>query len=481
MVMLALLAVVMVADDSVAFGRLEGRPSALVDNADKYFPTCPAWLGNCTTAAGDIHHGPYNFFAGSPGPTLANLPAFRRAFEKMQSGQEFKLLTLGGSMTAGTNCNRGAIEGRACSWSGQFATWLKQFAPHVSHTNAAAGGTNSEVGAASIGLLVGQTQPDIVFTDYSVNDVVEWMDFHSADGAGAFMAHKRTESNAEFALKQPVEFAAATEALITGIKTLAPNALHVMVFSQCPHCVSDKEMGRFFHTALLRVAAFHSVPVLDLRDACLVGGFCKWVPHEAVHYQLKGQREWSHPGWETHAWFGGAMAHMFNAASTMLQTKQPTQVGAKELAKYESCIIPRTSRSAFNELAEDAETTGWRLYEDRASKPGWITTEVGSTKQFTMKFGETPTLAVSYLTSYEGMGEAEIELNGIRMVLNGTIDARMSVTKTSWFFAGAQRMEHKAESGMHGFKVLGNATKDLTVKFMGPEGSKFKLISVVSC
>jgi hypothetical protein len=54
------------------------------------------------------------------------------------------------------------------------------------------------------------------------------------------------------------------------------------------------------------------------------------------------------------------------------------------------------------------------------------------------------------------------------------------VTQIQWFQAGTTLNQH-LELGITGFGLEPNSLADLTFEFVGPVGTKFKLISITSC
>ena len=71
---------------------------------------------------------------------------------------------------------------------------------------------------------------------------------------------------------------------------------------------------------------------------------------------------------------------------------------------------PAPSRAMRTEAGGDAAGEGWRLFEDRAGRPGWIATQVGATIVFPVRFGQEPLLTVTYLRSYEKVGAVSLQL-----------------------------------------------------------------------
>ena len=68
---------------------------------------------------------------------------------------------------------------------------------------------------------------------------------------------------------------------------------------------------------------------------------------------------------------------------------------------------------------------GWRWSNEGRGKPGWVTTQVGATMTFNLTFGKHPSFVLSYLRSYEGLGSAEVSLNGQSHSLDPTWDAKV--------------------------------------------------------
>merc|ERR1712039_1162646 len=57
----------------------------------------------------------------------------------------------------------------------------------------------------------------------------------------------------------------------------------------------------------------------------------------------------------------------------------------------------------------------WRLFTDVPNKPGWIAQgNITDWLVFPVSFGPNPKLSITYLRSYEKLGEAEVILDGIK-------------------------------------------------------------------
>ena len=103
------------------------------------------------------------------------------------------------------------------------------------------------------------------------------------------------------------------------------------------------------------------------------------------------------------------------------------------LSRAVVCFEPSTEISAYHPKASAARDLGgnWSLEEDRPGKPGWIAKWAGATHRFRLTFGAKPALGISYLRSYESVGNAVISLNGARDALVGTWDQPISTTQTA--------------------------------------------------
>ncbi|KAK3277416.1 hypothetical protein CYMTET_14579 [Cymbomonas tetramitiformis] len=413
----------------------------------------------------------------SPG----NMAAFGKLFEACESTSSVTMLVMGGSMTAGVLCSDSAhdLNEQACSYSARFATWLNStIANSVMYINEARGGTTSDTGASILGVLVPHLQPDIIMTDYSINDI---LDFESKDGKrGGMIQQQQLTARA---------LSSATEALILGIRKLAPQALHVIVFSQCPRCMA----GGVMYDAIVMTAKFYMVPLVDFYAACAFGDHCKWTEQGGSHG--------AHPPWQTHQAYADAVAYVFQKAYVATMCEKPASLGSPSvtslnqdsvLSKYVKCLLPKTRISAFDATIQGNDTKsndGWRLYEDRPGKPGWITTTVDSIKTFKVAFGDAAILAVKYLRSYDGLGDVEMSVRNTTIYAKTTLrglwldkSKRISTTQITWFQAADERNQGKLhDMGVIGFGIKPNATHEIDFRFTGRPGTKFKLIEIMAC
>ncbi|CAK0802355.1 unnamed protein product [Prorocentrum cordatum] len=169
----------------------------------------------------------------------------------------------------------------------------------------------------------------------------------------------------------------------------------------------------------------------------------------------------------------------------------PAPVGPQDqLDRMSGCLRPLTRYDAGEPASwrEGIEARGgWSLAEDVPGRPGWISTRVGSTISFRVRFGHRAVLSLGYLRSYEGVGSATVEAYGARSnlrqsspvkTLDGAWADRISNPVTYVAFEGWDppiqnfRTAHeKAEVDVY----------EAIVKFTHASGPKFKVISVISC
>merc|ERR1712160_208391 len=80
---------------------------------------------------------------------------------------------------------------------------------------------------------------------------------------------------------------------------------------------------------------------------------------------------------------------------------------------YLSARDARDGRSAVGEAEWDSPGGGWRLYEDRAGKPGWVSTGgPGASIRFRLRMGGAPRIQLTYVRGYtDEWGEVRLTMN----------------------------------------------------------------------
>jgi len=163
----------------------------------------------------------------------------------------------------------------------------------------------------------------------------------------------------------------------------------------------------------------------------------------------------SHPPYPVHIYVADASASMISTllanvpkatcigtvvkASAPIALRDPLH-SKVALAKFPTCKAPKSYYSSDGEqLVTPLVVSGdWRLYEDRKNKPGWIATKPSSTIQFSVTLSCFPTVGISYLRSYEGVGKVILRLfpKGKRPKLDDPFSCREEMTAlgmSSWY------------------------------------------------
>lgn len=372
-------------------------------------------------------------------------------------------------MTAGHRCEQHTesgqfVTGKACSWPARLQASLASRFPtaSVEMLNLAMGGTTTSVILAGIGLVLRGLKDeglilDAVIIDTLINDSSEakvWDD----------------SGNLSFKAEQVVSL--SYEALVRGLHELVPNVALFSFLSGCPTCHGFADSQR-------NISTFYDLPRVDYDKFSLAyRNFVDiWKP--------SFQTDYKHPEWQTHQIIADVVANVWGRVwakscashTPVLGTPFPRQTYEKpeDLALFQPCLnilSGYSARQAFDGKGPKPKiNSGWRLFEDRPGKPGWIAEQKGSSLSFNLSFGVRPRLAVVYLRSYEGMGNASLNIDGRRRAaLDGlwSDDFKLNVSQSyvAWY-TGA------------GFGKLPYSTADMTVTT--EYDSKFKLLQVMSC
>jgi hypothetical protein len=99
----------------------------------------------------------------------------RKLLEVIEAGPEFRVLVLGGSETAGVNCDDGVSKLKSCSWPHRLWHWLRHRFPgtRVVLDNQASGGSTTSVSLPSLGIWLSESRPHLILADFIVNDAFE--------------------------------------------------------------------------------------------------------------------------------------------------------------------------------------------------------------------------------------------------------------------------------------------------------------------
>jgi hypothetical protein len=332
-----------------------------------------------------------------------------------------KILVLGGSETAGVNCNDGINQLKECAWSARYKSWLQAKCPtaQVILDNQASGGTTTSASLPSLNLWLA-TNPDIVFVDFIVNDSFE------------------AQENAQNLL-------AIYESLILQVRHIQkPIFLAFLISCALERCSSVRDI-------IFWVSTVHDVGIVSYYD----------VAHCAAHLSgtnvsLFWDTTGTHPSWKVHQLMADTLAYV-TAFHSFTEGKANTTLAYTEvLENLNSCMSPMSLYIARSPPLIGITSNGWHLEEDRPGKPGWITYSNSSSITYDVCFGEHPRLMVTWLRSYEGLGNVRMTLNGKNVLLPGLWTSSMDQSHVSQAFMHTfqvQRNELQVELGLSG--VLG--------------------------
>jgi hypothetical protein len=187
---------------------------------------------------------------------------------------------------------------------------------------------------------------------------------------------------------------------------------------------------------------------------------------------------------------------------------------ASDLQKVSTCDSPTTFYSALEligrakrgEVLEGIEAHNWPLTEDRANKPGFIAESSDAEIKFAVRFGDVPRLILTYLRSYEGLGNAQMSFVGIPFPpeLGGAASGDRSILLEGLYARGSPELAaHVSQSfllslqvqqdafqvevgtggldGVVGFGINPGSSHTLRFKASGKGPHKFKLLTVTAC
>ena len=413
------------------------------------------------------------------------------------SPPRLKLVVFGGSETSGADCH--APDGRtnkACSWPARLGVLLGHLLPGtaVQTLNFALGGTTSSAALPILPLALREhTDADIVAFDFLVNDAV-------SQNAATLVAH---------------------EALISAARRAAPEAM-LMLINACglEECAS-------YELLLQQVAGRHSLAVVSYRGFLVVRAQVLKLDLSATVKELfaSGAGARTHPAWYVHhaiaalaaACFADRLDAIFDAscvpvgvAPAAQSFSPPEQLNAvmpcaTNATDYVATVAALSPGGSFYGVVSD----GWRLFEDRPNKPGWIAERDGARLAFELRFGAAPRIVFSVLRSYTGLGnvlmtfddnidpllprcktvpERQILIPGLYTPEDAEWGLNHS-TSTAFFWevwGSGWDDAHKGLGGNRRFNILPFSKRNVTFEACSASDNdavsfKFKLISVAAC
>jgi len=474
--------------------------------------------------------------------------AYRRVADRLQrpgTGQPVKLTVLGGSMTLGGNCmvplphkgSDGEMKNKACAWPAQLQEHLtRHYKGRVELRVTAKAATSLAWAINMIPTLV-PLDSDIIIVDYIQNDDRPTLEDLTDSGPMDFQASLIAE---RFLRKLKAYFEPKPLPVIIFLLTYPPPGFNTTKQFRAAWN-NEREAARLrqvmwdHYLNYAQVLHHYGMPYLLLQSLTWPQGPAQ-MPTPGVWKSTYSQPGFpggqvdKHPDWTVHKICADMIFHAlqifeadaltnsneklrspgaasavasFDAATTFVDAwpgKNETFWPEDRLGNSGACLNYMSYISAENEgAAPIAISAGWRRYEDRPGKPGWIA-EPDATEDadimFAVRCGDMHVIGIEYLESYEGMGSVHVtfeELKGAvqifeqaydtahletldREVLhsqNEVIDGRCtqqnSLRKTREF------KFHCARHGMF--------TSVVKVKFLHTpqSGGKFKIVSVYSC
>ena len=147
------------------------------------------------------------------------------------------------------------------------------------------------------------------------------------------------------------------------------------------------------------------------------------------------------------------------------------------------CNTPMSRYSAFAAEPRPMPGSTCRRFEDKPGKPGYIC-KGEEFMEFELKFGKIPRLVISYLQSYEAIGDAVLSMNGREAILGGYHDGKTSQTHVAFIYASHQDMQNdmagRGNIGLQGFDIQPETVHTLRIH-SSHQNKKIKIISVITC
>ena len=463
----------------------------------------------------ELWRGAWHFHDASP---------LERFMARHERGERVLVASVGGSMTAGVGCIDGESIHQLCAWPNRVAEWFKRqpdTSGQVAHRNLARGGVQTTSFLPTAPFVLGELMQEervpaegvLLFLDYSVNDA------YTIGGVHPRLADRGTETAAA------VHHAAvALEQLIRVLSATNPSPVPVAMVSilhACPPC-------HWLHEGYRAVLAHYRVPLVDFtmqtarsRPGDSVSALqlsppaSPFWPHDCRGCSF-AQR--AHPNASWHALYAEAvtwgLSHVAarrNRSAGAVDSATPAEVPlhaltplarADELSRLRVCSRGEaTIHNAYDAhhttpAVTCVEAEGCVLREDRPGKPGWELFREGARLSFVASFGSKPRLLLSYLQSYEGMGEATMTIGRVRYALNGTHALRTSQVSTEFFLADGTLNQHDGidnvpeahltgrplgNAGAFGFGLKPNSSNVPVLIQLSSSVGRFKVVSLVSC
>ena len=387
--------------------------------------------------------------------SLSGKAVWNKIGQACQEASALDILVVGGSETAGVNCDDGLTQLKDCAWGARYKSWLLATCPssQVNVDNQASGGTTMSSALPVMSTWLAR-RPDIIFIDFIVNDSFE------------------PQENAK-------NLIAIYEAFILQARRYEKPVFPAFIIT----CALEKCAP--VRDIIFWVSAVHDVAIVSYYDVAHCAAQLSGETNVNLFWDTSG----THPSWKAHQLIADTLAYVTAMNSVLTSSANATLANADVLATFNTCMSPTSSYMAQSPPTEGITMNAWKLEEDRPGKPGWITYSDSSRIAYDVRFGERPRLMVTWLRSYAGLGNVRMTLNGRSVILPGLwSQAQLHVSQAFMHTFQVQRNELQTNiglSGVLGFSILPNTNHVLTFETTPDvqigNSSKFKIISISTC
>ena len=464
----------------------------------------------------------------------------KQLHDDQEPSEDVKVGIIGGSVPAGRGCDdpQRGLRGEHCAYSARFATWLRCFHSkrRLELVNHATGGVTTAGALPELPVLLHTIDPadgkkrlvDWLLIDFATNDAAfQSYQYGPEDSWNQWNTRNKPRWNESAAVAEsPV--AAATEIMLRYLMEEHPRLPILLIESACKATSSTDN-----HAA---IAKHYGVPFLWYAEGLqrkfttkAASGAVSDCSQVAWH---SAGRSKVHPHWGTHASIGGLLSIWWRAFSARFAAKESTHAKQSKVPKPDTGDEPGTTAAAggavvpfltsatarrpfaickqqltvydareayaaarkYPTRAEaqvghrfDVTSSGWDLFEDRPSKPGWITTGgAGSFIVFNLTFGASPRLLLVYEKGYEGWGNVNLYLghptswhgnHGV-VLLQGLRTGGHNVTQAELLSLSVGR---DTEGGRNNHNIHPHTSWAMKLVFLSAPPLKFKVIHVSSC
>ena len=155
-----------------------------------------------------------------------------------------------------------------------------------------------------------------------------------------------------------------------------------------------------------------------------------------------------------------------------------------KMAGTKEAVDGITFYNSEGEEVQEGEDGGWRLYEDRKGKPGWISEKANTTIIFNVIFKDHFTLDIGFLRSYEGIGKVAVsvlkpgETWAPELVLNGHIEEHFSQVHIELLCVGCKAFTGAISDDIFE-KGWGLREGPAEIRIRNMEDKKFKIVFVI--